>query len=57
MRIHDHNADARRVFGVYAEHAQTMWEARERKRARRQAGRTPVGASSGGARVKSRRSS
>jgi hypothetical protein len=57
MRIQDHNADARRVFGVYAEHAQTMWEARELKRARRQAGRVPAGASSGGARVKSRRSS
>jgi hypothetical protein len=57
MRIQDHNADARRVFGIYAEHAQTMWEARERKRARRQAGRVPAASSSGSARVKSRRSS
>jgi hypothetical protein len=58
MRIQNHNPDAHRVFGVYTEHAQVMWEARELKRARRLAGRTTAVSSSGGAaKVKSRRSS
>jgi hypothetical protein len=42
------------------EHAQVMWEARERKRARRLAGRdraTAVSSSGGAAKVKGRRSS
>lgn len=60
MRIQGHNPDAQRVFVTYAEHAEAMWVARERKRARRQAGRDrapAVAPSGGGTRVKSRRSS
>jgi hypothetical protein len=59
MRIQDDNPYAHRVFGVYTEHAQVMWETRERKRARRQAGRDrPVASPTGGAaKVRSRRSS
>ncbi|MCU1661724.1 MAG: hypothetical protein JWR58_1789 [Pseudonocardia sp.] len=60
MRIQDRNPYAHRVFGVYTEHAQVMWEARERKRARRLAGRdraTAVSSSGGAAKVKGRRSS
>lgn len=62
MRIKDHNAEAKQVYSVYAEHAAHMWEARERQRARRRAnterqaerGRSP--APSGATRVSSRRS-
>jgi hypothetical protein len=59
MHIHDHNPDAHRLFAVYAQHATAMWEARESKRARRVTGRdrTRTASSSGGARVRSRRSS
>lgn len=47
LRIKDHNPDAQRLFDLYAEHAEVMWEARARQRARRRAGRTgpPTGVS------------
>jgi len=61
MQIQDHNPDAQRVFGTYAEHAEVMWEARERKRARRLAARDRApgvsSSSGGGTKVRSRRSS
>ncbi len=63
MRIKDHNPEAQQVFSRYAEHAEHMWEARERQRAQRRAnaerqaakGRRPA-ATSGSARAGSRRS-
>jgi hypothetical protein len=56
VSIKDHNPAAEQLYTRYAHHAAAMWEARERKRARRSvrlAGRPTVAA---GARGKSRRS-
>jgi hypothetical protein len=56
VSIKDHNPAAEQLYGSYAHHAAAMWEARERKRARRSvrlADRPTVAA---GARGKSRRS-
>lgn len=38
-RIREHNPHAERVYARYCAHAEAMWEARERRRARRQVGR------------------
>jgi hypothetical protein len=64
MRIKDHNPEAQQVYMRYVEHAEHMWEARERQRARRRAnakrqadhGRQPAAASGAAARATSRRS-
>ncbi len=60
VRIKDHNPAAERLYEQYSVHAATVWEARERKRARRavRLGTRPETAPAGAAaRAKARRSS
>jgi hypothetical protein len=56
VSIKDHNPAAEQVYTRYAHHAAAMWEARERKRARRSVRLADRPAAAVGARGKSRRS-
>lgn len=40
MRLREHNPEARRVFDLYASHAEAMWEAKQRRAAHRRAVRS-----------------
>jgi hypothetical protein len=56
VNIKDHNPAAERLYGRYAHHAAAMWEARERRRARRSVRLADRPATAAGARGRSRRS-
>jgi hypothetical protein len=58
-QIKDHNPYAERVYARYIAHAEHMWNLREQRRARRQAGHAPgqVGPPRGTTKVRAKRSS
>jgi hypothetical protein len=55
VKIKDHNPYAERVYAVYIAHAEAMWNSRERRRARRTAGR--AGSRAAATKVRTERSS